>query len=68
MLLSCNEGVTRIETFNEIKKSYLYSKLDYKDFLDIINFIKDGGYVLNNYKKWNKLNVDENGILKINNP
>ncbi|MBD22363.1 MAG: hypothetical protein CL572_01695 [Alphaproteobacteria bacterium] len=66
MLLSCNEGVNPIETFNEIKKSYLYSKLDYKVFLDIIKFIKDGGYVLNNYKKWNKLNVHENGILKIN--
>ena len=31
---------------------------------EIISFIKDGGYILNNYKKWNKLNIDENGILK----
>ena len=66
LLLSCNTGLNPIKTFQEVKKSYAYSKLDYEDFLEIINFIKDGGYILNNYKKWNKLEIDENGVLKIN--
>ena len=66
LLLSFNTGLNPIKTFQEVKKSYAYSKLDYEDFLEIINFIKDGGYILNNYKKWNKLEIDENGVLKIN--
>ena len=66
LLLACNAGLNPIKTFQEVKKSYSYSKLNYKEFLEIINFIKDGGYILNNYKKWNKLNIDEYGILKIN--
>ena len=66
LLLACNAGLNPIKTFQEVKKSYAYSKLNYKEFLEIINFIKDGGYILNNYKKWNKLNIDEYGILKIN--
>ena len=66
LLLACNAGLNPIKTFQEVKKSYAYSKLNYEEFLEIINFIKDGGYILNNYKKWNKLNIDEYGILKIN--
>ena len=66
LLLACNAGLNPIKTFQEVKKSYAYSKLNYEEFLEIINFIKDGGYILNNYKKWNKLNIDEYGTLKIN--
>ena len=66
LLLACNEGLNPIKTFQEIKKSYSYSHIEYQEFLEIINFIRDGGYVLNNYKKWAKLSVDENGILRIN--
>ena len=49
-----------MKTFQEIRKSYSYSQINYQEFLEIINFIRDGGYVLNNYKKWNKLYIDEN--------
>ena len=66
LLLACNEGLNPIKTFQEIKKSYSYSHIKYQEFLEIINFIRDGGYVLNNYKKWDKLSIDENGILRIN--
>ena len=65
-MLSCNTGLNPIKTFQEVKKSYAYSKLDYEDFLEIINFIKDGGYILNNYKKWNKLKLMKMVVLKIN--
>ena len=66
LLLACNEGLNPIKTFQEIKKSFSYSHIKYQEFLEIINFIRDGGYVLNNYKKWDKLSIDENGILRIN--
>ena len=56
-----------MKTFQEIRKSYSYSQINYQEFLEIINFIRDGGYVLNNYKKWNRLYIDETGILRINN-
>ena len=66
LLLACNKGLNPIKTFQELRKSYSYSKLKYQEFLEIISFIKDGGYVLSNYKKWNKLSLTENGDLKIN--
>ena len=67
LLLACNEGINTMKTFQEIRKSYSYSQINYQEFLEIINFIRDGGYVLNNYKKWNRLYIDETGILRINN-
>ena len=66
LLLACNKGFNPIKTFQELRKSYSYSKLKYEEFLEIVSFIKDGGYVLSNYKKWNKLSLTENGDLKIN--
>ena len=66
LLLACNKGFNPIKTFQELRKSYSYSKLKYEEFLEIVSFIKDGGYVLSNYKKWNKLSFTENGDLKIN--
>ena len=66
LLLACNKGFNPIKTFQELRKSYSYSKLKYQEFLEIVSFIKDGGYVLSNYKKWNKLSLTENGDLKIN--
>ncbi len=67
LLLACNKGFRELDSFNEIKKALGYKNLEYSEFKEIISFVKDGGYLLNNYKKWSKLYLTESGYYKINN-
>lgn len=66
LLLACNQGIFPIKTFQEIKRAFPYKQLKYKEFLEILSFVENGGYLLNNYKKWNKLSLSEDGAYKIN--
>ena len=67
LLLACNKGFRELDSFNEIKKVFSYKDLNYFEFKEIISFVKDGGYLLNNYKRWSKLYLTESGYYKINN-
>ena len=51
LLLACNKGFRELDSFNEIKKVFSYKDLNYFEFKEIISFVKDGGYLLNNYKR-----------------
>tara|TARA_B100000287_G_scaffold93107_1_gene85277 strand:- start:2561 stop:4912 length:2352 start_codon:yes stop_codon:yes gene_type:complete len=66
LLLSCGKGFLPSSTYLEIKKTFSYSKLTFFEFNEILSFIKNGGYVLNNYKKWNKVYLSPSGVYKIN--
>ena len=52
--------------FKEIIKTYPYKNLNYTYFLEVISFVFDGGYILNNYNKWTKLKKDSHNIYRVN--
>ena len=67
LTLSCNFGFKCKSIYKEILKAYPYKDLEYKKFLRIVNFIYDGGYVLNNYNRWKKLTKTKKGEYFISN-
>ena len=67
LTLSCNFGFKCKSIYKEILKAYPYKDLEYKKFLRIVNFIYDGGYVLNNYNRWKKLTKTKEGEYFISN-
>ena len=66
LILSCMYGFESKSLFKEIIKTYPYKNLKYSFFLEIVSFVFDGGYILNNYKKWTKLKKDNRNIYRVN--
>ena len=51
-----------------LKKSLklILQNLNYTYFLEVVSFVFDGGYILNNYNKWTKLKKDSHNIYRVN--
>jgi len=66
-------GVASSEPFNldilykNIKTSYPYRKLKKKTFMQIINFVKDGGYSLKAYEEFSKIKKNSDGKFEMAN-
>ena len=64
-------GVASSEPFNldilykNIKTSYPYRKLKKKTFMQIINFVKDGGYSLKAYEDFSKIKKNSDGKFEM---
>jgi len=64
-------GVASSEPFNldilykNIKTSYPYRKLKKKTFIQIINFVKDGGYSLKAYEEFSKIKKNSYGKFEM---
>ena len=64
-------GVASSEPFNldilykNIKTSYPYRKLKKKTFMQIINFVKDGGYSLKAYEEFSKIKKNSDGKFEM---
>ena len=65
MLLACSRVLSK-NTYSEVIKASPYRSLPFDEYIKILEFIKNGGYVLNNYKRWNKIYLTPNGLYKIN--
>ena len=55
LCLACSDIINVNNLFKEIKKSFPYKSLDYKNYIRIVEFVKNGGYSLKNYSEYNKL-------------
>jgi ATP-dependent Lhr-like helicase len=66
LLLACGKGFCPKNTYSEVIKASPYRSLPFDEYIKILEFIKNGGYVLNNYKRWNKIYLTPNGLYKIN--
>ena len=66
LLLACGRGFCPKNTYSEVIKAFPYRSLSFNEFMEILEFVKNGGYVLNNYKRWNKIYLTPNGLYKIN--
>ena len=65
LILSCMYGFKSKSLFKKFK-TYPYKNLNYTYFLEVVSFVFDGGYILNNYNKWTKLKKDSHNIYRVN--
>ncbi len=63
--LAVSDGFRPAEIFNELKTTYAYADLQYKEFQQILDFITKGGKTLSAYDEYLKVEVSE-GIFKVN--
>ena len=49
LLLACGKGFCPKNTYSEVIKASPYRSLPFDEYIKILEFIKNGGYVLNNY-------------------
>ena len=59
--VSCSEDINLKKLFAEIKLAWPYRNLNNTDFINIINFLVNGGYSLKNYEQFSKLKKKLNG-------
>lgn len=64
--LAVSEGFEPDEIFEEVKQTFAYQTLQPKEWEWILKFIKDGGKSLSRYDEFNKVEIDENGLWKVN--
>ncbi|SKB75151.1 ligase-associated DNA damage response DEXH box helicase [Daejeonella lutea] len=63
--LAVSDGFRPEEIFREIKTSYSYTDIEYKDFGQMLEFITKGGKTLSQYDEFLKVEI-ENGLYKVN--
>ncbi len=65
--IACSEIINIKFLYSEIVKAYPYNDLTYKKYLQILNFVKNGGYSLKNYSQYNRLKIIKKGNLILTN-
>ena len=65
MGIACSGGFNPKVLFSNIKESWPYRNLSNSTFLEIINFLSTGGYALENYNQFRKLEKDQRGNYKV---
>ncbi|MGV9003868.1 ligase-associated DNA damage response DEXH box helicase [Flavobacterium sp.] len=65
--LAVSEGFFPDEIYKEIKTTYCYQNLSADHWQWILNFITLGSQSLQRYDEYKKVEIDENGLFKINN-
>lgn len=54
--------------YEEVFQAWPYRKISREDFDQTLQFVMDGGYVLKNYERFKKLEVNEDGLYQLTNP
>jgi ATP-dependent helicase Lhr and Lhr-like helicase len=64
--LAVSDGFRPEEIFKELKTTYAFADLEWRDFQQILEFITQGGKTLSAYDEFLKVEI-ENGLYKVNN-
>lgn len=64
--LAVSNGFHPNEVFNEIRTCYAFADLSKKDFMQTLDFITKGGKTLSAYDEYLKVEVEEDGLYKVN--
>ena len=66
--VACSGGFYPKNLYKNIVSSAPYSKLTFEQFLEVVNFVKDGGYSLKSYNRYSRLKTEVDGRLVVNSP
>ena len=64
--LAVSDGFFPDEIFKEVKKTFCYQNLTEENWNWILNFISNGSQSLQAYDEYKKVEIEENGLFKIN--
>ncbi len=64
--LAVSDGFYPEQLFNEVKKTHAYSDLERSEFQEILSFITVGGNTLSQYDEYLKVDIEPNGLYKVN--
>lgn len=59
--IACHGPFDADDVYAEVRSAWPYNDLSEKEFFDVLNFVKDGGYALKNYQQFSRLIIDEDG-------
>ena len=65
--VACSKPFEVNELFVEIKKSWPYRNLQMGKFLEVLEFVKNGGYSLKNYDQYSKIGLNKQNLYAIKN-
>ena len=65
--VACSKPFEVNELFVEIKKSWPYRNLQMGKFLEVLEFVKNGGYSLKNYDQYSKIGLNKQNLYTIKN-
>ncbi len=64
--LAVSDGFYPEQLFIEVKKTHAYSDLERSEFQEILSFITVGGNTLSQYDEYLKVDIEPNGLYKVN--
>ena len=65
LILACNFGFKKKKNLScEITKTYPFRNLKFEIFKEIVLFVYNGGYILDSYSNWSRLNKDKKNFIK----
>jgi ATP-dependent Lhr-like helicase len=65
--VACSKPFEVNELFTEIKNSWPYRNLQIKTFIEVLEFVKNGGYSLKNYDQYSKIGLNKENLYTIKN-
>ena len=65
--VACSKPFEVNELFVEIKNSWPYRNLQMGKFLEVLEFVKNGGYSLKNYDQYSKIGLNKQNLYTIKN-
>ena len=65
--VACSNPFEVSELYEQIKKSWPYKHLTKQKFLEVLEFVKNGGYSLKHYEQYSKIGLNKNNKYTITN-
>nr|MDJ0895097.1 helicase-related protein [Alphaproteobacteria bacterium] len=62
--MACSTPIDEDELFEEVTSAGPYASLEPQTFYDAVQFVADGGYVLDTYDRWHRMVRNEDGHYK----
>ena len=63
--VACSNPFQLDELYNEIKSSWPYRDLTRAKFLEVLEFVKNGGYSLKHYEHYSKIGINKDNLYAI---
>jgi len=65
LLMACSQDFQFNSMHQEVSSSFPYRNLDQDEFKELLNYASNGGYVLQSYEQWRKIDQKKPGIYGI---
>lgn len=64
--LAVSDGFYPEELYEEVTSTFAYQTLNHREWDELLTFITQGGRSLSRYKEYSKVDIEEDGLYKVN--